>query len=318
MEMPQLRPDQKSLEIEYASTLYFDREDIHYFVQLSGAEEDWVDMDKKEFVRYINLKPGEYIFRLKAKNADGEWSQNILESRFKVIPTFFQTAWFLMLCVLAFSGIIFGLYKYRVAQIKKLQSMRNRISHDLHDDVGSTLGSISIYSEVAKTSSSVNRTEVLDKIGEASREMVEKLNDIVWSINPENDTFQKVEARMRSYAAMVLQPKGIEFTLESNAEENNVSMSMEKRRNLFLIFKEAIYNAAKYSDARKVKIRLAEISGKIQLEIEDDGKGFDVQQSGTYNGNGIKSMKERAKGMNGEFQITSTVRAGTKIVLTLR
>jgi hypothetical protein len=310
-----IRPNQKSLEIEYSSTLYDDRESIHYFVQLEGAEENWVDMRDKEFVRYINLKPGDYTFRLKAVNADDEWSQNYMEARVKVIPAFFQTTWFLILCFIVLGALIYGSYTYRIRQIKKLQTVRNRISHDLHDDVGSTLGSISIYSEVAKTLSAENREDVLDKIGEASREMLDKLNDIVWSINPENDTLEKLETRMRAYAAMVLYPKAIDFTMETSSQYANTTMTMEVRRNLFLVFKEAIYNIAKYSGCRQVEIRLTESKGSIRLEIKDDGKGFDPTLQDAYNGNGLKSMKERAKAIQGTLQIISAPGAGTQILL---
>jgi signal transduction histidine kinase len=233
----------------------------------------------------------------------GNWSENVLRGEVIVRPTFFQTTWFLLICLFSITGILYALYQYRIHQLKKLQSIRNRISHDLHDDIGSTLGSISIYSEVAKTALSENRADVLEKIGEASREMLEKLNDIVWSINPENDTFEKLEAM------------GIRFEMTFTPEQHSRALNMDKRRNLFLIFKEALHNAAKYAECRQINIVLAEQNGLLRMEIRDDGKGFDPLSARGYNGNGLDSMKERAKAMGANLIIESKPGSGTRIHL---
>ncbi len=309
-----LAPKDKELELEYGSTLHFDREDVHYYVQLVGADADWVDMGDKELARYINLKPGNYVFRVKAVNADEVWSANVLKAGVRVKPTFFQTIWFLLTCVLITAFFLYSLFRYRMRQVQKLESIRNRISHDLHDDVGSTLGSISIYSEVAKSSDPSIRSDVLEKIGDASREMLEKLNDIVWSINPENDSPEKLASRMRAYAAMVLNPKGIRFEMHTSIHQHE-NLSMDTRRNLFLIFKEAVYNAAKYSGAQSVHIRLITEPGKIRMEIGDDGRGFDPGVKAAYNGNGLRSMEERARDLGAVLEINSLPSKGTRIVL---
>lgn len=310
-----MRPSDKTLEIDYTSTLFFDREDIHYYVRLEGADKDWVDMGDKELARYINLKPGRYSFQLRAVNADGRASANIFEASIRVIPAFYQTVWFLLVCVFSAVSLVYAFYRYRINQMRHLEAIRNRISHDLHDDIGSTLGSISIYSEVAKHSDTAKQPMVLDKIGEASREMIEKLNDIVWSINPENDSLDKLESRMRGYASMVLQPKGIQCNVTSEGATQDLVMDMDQRRNLFLIFKEAVYNAAKYAQCQSVDISLSYFGGKLSMSITDDGIGFDPDRNGAYNGNGLKSMRERALAIKAELVIESAPGAGTKIRL---
>lgn len=310
-----MRPSDKALEIDYTSTLFFDREDIHYYVRLEGADKDWVDMGDKEMARYINLKPGRYTFQLRAVNADGRASANIFEASVRVIPAFYQTVWFLLVCVFSAVSLVYAFYRYRINQMRHLEAIRNRISHDLHDDIGSTLGSISIYSEVAKHSDAAKQPIVLDKIGEASREMIEKLNDIVWSINPENDSLDKLESRMRGYASMVLQPKGIQCNVTSEGATQDLAMDMDQRRNMFLIFKEAVYNAAKYAQCQSVDISLSYFGGKLSMSIMDDGVGFDPDRNVAYNGNGLKSMRERALAIKAELLIESSPGAGTKISL---
>jgi hypothetical protein len=308
-----LHPNDKSFEVNYSATKYLNRTGLTYFVKLDGADQDWVNRGEQESVRYINLKPKTYRLRIKAKDGMGNWSQNEINREIIVRPTFFQTTWFLLLCIFSLTGILYVLYQYRIRQLKKIMLIRTRIGRDLHDDIGSTLGSISIYSEVAKSTSGDHRTDVLDKIGEASREMLEKLNDIVWSINPDNDSLERMEKRMRSYAAMLLNPLGIAFDLTLSSDDPTARLDMEHRRHLFLIFKEALHNAAKYAECRQINIVLAEQNGLIQMEIRDDGKGFDPFTSKGYNGNGLDSMKERAKAIHANLHIDSRPGHGTSI-----
>lgn len=310
-----LHPQDKSIEIHYGAAKYLERTGLQYFVQLEGAESDWVNRGEQESVRYINLKPKTYQLRIKAKDGTGQWSRNEIKGTIVVQPSFFQTKWFALLCIGSITGILYLLYRYRIRQLKKIMDIRNRIGRDLHDDIGSTLGSISIYSEVAKSTSNEIRTDVLDKIGDASREMLEKLNDIVWSINPENDTVVKMEKRMRSYAAMILNPLNIEFDLQLNTNDPTNRLAMDHRRNLFLIFKEALHNAVKYSHCKQISILLEEEHGQVRMEIRDDGIGFDPLQTNGYNGNGLNSMRERAKSIHAHLSIESKPGHGTKILI---
>ena len=136
------------------------------------------------------------------------------------------------------SMAIYSLYWFRLQQILKVQTIRNKISGDLHDDIGSTLNSISVYSEVAKQKSKADIYE-LDLIGEASRKVVDAMSDIVWTINPENDSFEKIIFRMRSLTHQLMKAKNIEYTFEADEILNILKLSMQARKNLYLIFKMA-------------------------------------------------------------------------------
>jgi signal transduction histidine kinase len=145
--------------------------------------------------------------------------------------------------------------------------------------------------------------------------MLEKLNDIVWSINPENDSVGKMETRIRNYASMTLNPLGINFSLTIRTPDHEVLKDMHKKRNLFLIIKEALYNAAKYADCRNIHLLIEERQGHLYIKIEDDGKGFDLKTLSAYNGHGLRSMRERAKAMSAKMEIVSSEGIGTKIIL---
>ena len=138
-----------------------------------------------------------------------------------------------------------------------MQIIRNNIASDLHDDIGSTLNSISIYSEVAKQQAG-KEIPALDLIGQNSRKIIESMSDIVWTINPENDSFEKIIVRMRSFAYQLLKAKKVEYTFEVDEKLNSIALPMQVRKNFYLVFKEAITNVVKYSEASRVSIDLFE------------------------------------------------------------
>ncbi len=209
-----------------------------------------------------------------------------------------------------------------------LLNERLRISRELHDDIGSTLGSISIYSEVAKkrNKKNENTNEVLSKIGLASRELIDKMSDIVWSLNPNNESFEQLQNRMMAFAAMILAPRNIGYEFIADEELKKIQFTNEQRKNIFLIFKEALHNIVKYADCKTAGITLSVQRNNLMMIIQDDGKGFDASQttSGEINipgehlgGNGIKNMNARAGNIKAKLCINSKIKEGTTVQLTL-
>jgi signal transduction histidine kinase len=199
---------------------------------------------------------------------------------------------------------------------------RLRISRELHDDIGSTLGSISIYSEVAKNRSEKNENadEAISKIGVASRELIDKMSDIVWSINPDNESFEQLQNRMQAFAAMMLTPRDIQNDFFVDDEVKKLQLSTEERKNVFLIFKEAVHNIVKYAECSRVEIRLSADQGEFQMSIHDDGKGFDISQLNSKNdlgGNGLKNMQARADDIRAILKIHSAIHGGSTIELRM-
>lgn len=211
--------------------------------------------------------------------------------------------------------LLFGYRTFRTRQTLRLQEIRNKIAGDLHDDIGSTLNSISIYSEVARKKNE-QQDEALEMIGEASRKIIDAMSDIVWTINPDNDSFAKIIFRMKSLAYNLFRAKKIEYTFQSDEMLNEKKLSLEERRNFYLIFKEAINNLVKYSSATTVAITLINENEFIKLRIRDNGVGFDTSQENI--GNGLKNMKRRADEMKAQFIIESSKGNGTQIELKLK
>lgn len=206
--------------------------------------------------------------------------------------------------------------RYRVVQnaqrMVAIEKVRSALARDLHDDIGSTLSSININSKLALQEKN-NMEKYLERISENSSRILENMSDIVWSIRPGNDSFEQVVIKMKEFAAEILEPRNIQYEVTGEQSVNDLPVGIENRKNLFLIFKEALNNAAKYSCAKEMKIRFEKEDKLLRLTISDNGKGFEINQNGK--GNGLRNMEYRAKALGGKFFITSNLGKGTSVVL---
>ena len=199
--------------------------------------------------------------------------------------------------------------------MKELE-LRGKIASDLHDDVGSTLSSIRMYSDIVKHQPNQTgaASELLDKIGSNSKEMIENMSDIVWMIKPGNDDFKSIENRMLNFANELCIPANINFEFNKDAPTDALQISMEQRRDIYLIFKEAINNAVKYSGCHSIRAAITLQNRHLQILISDDGKGFDT--NAVKNGNGLSNMQKRAATHKGTFTIHSAPKEGTGIAVS--
>jgi ligand-binding sensor domain-containing protein/two-component sensor histidine kinase len=288
-----------------------------YAYKLDGFNNDWIYCGNKQSATFTNLDGGTYTFRVKAANNDGVWNEAGTQVLLIVDPPYWKTWWFYLLCVTTVAGILYLLYRFRINQLIKLQQIRLRISRDLHDDIGSTLSSINMISSMANTINAPEKksSELFQTISYASRQAMELMNDIVWSINPKNDRMDMIIIRMRQYASEMLEAAQIPFTLEIDEACRHIVLPADKRKDFYLIFKEAINNLAKYSQADKAVIRLSYASRILTLIISDNGLGFDTTK--IFHGNGLKNMKARADMLKGMFSIHSKAGEGTTVSLQI-
>ena len=205
----------------------------------------------------------------------------------------------------------------RIEKEKEAENIRVSISRDIHDEVGSTLSGVALFSEIAtekvKQHQSVEAQRYLDYITANSKEMVEKMSDIVWTINPKNDSFEKIIAKLRSYSANLCAGKGIRMHVDMDESIQSYSPSMQDRKNMYMLIKEGVNNAVKYSGGKNVYLSLYRNHEDLSIEIKDDGRGFD--SASNFEGNGINNMRERARELNGELKINSAPNLGTQIQL---
>lgn len=315
---------QNYFRIEFAAPEFSPGRQIQYSYMLEGRDRDWVTIGERNFEQFSNLPGGDYTFKVRATSSAGVWNSKVATLRLMIVPPFWGTWWFYAICAAITALLIYVLYRYRINELLKRQAIRNKIAQDLHDNVGSTLSSISVYSQVAKIYNAQKRFEelndTLEKIGVTSGEMISEMNDIVWAINPRNDSMHTILQRMDSYARPLLTSQEIVFHFTADPDLKGMNLEMTKRKNFYLIFKEAVNNAMKYSRCKHLWVHIGIQQYSVVMQVKDDGIGFDRQQvqihaSQSMSGNGLRNMEMRAAEMKGAWKIESEPGKGTSVQL---
>ncbi|HYG52935.1 MAG TPA: tetratricopeptide repeat protein [Flavobacteriales bacterium] len=219
------------------------------------------------------------------------------------------------LALLILSGI-FVVQRLRFMQKVKELKLRNKIAGDLHDEVGSALSSISMYASMAQMQDGNDNKKLVSKIEETSRETLTNMSDIVWSLLPRNDKLQDVFHRMKSTSEDFFKAKNVKFEFTVDPALENTTLNMEQRKNFYLVYKEAMNNAAKYSKATEIQVKIKAAVKDLIMEIRDNGIGFDTTKPD--HGNGLYTMKQRAEVLNGSIMVNSEQGKGTHIVLKFK
>lgn len=311
-------PYLSGIEFHFAALDFSNAAQNMYQYRLVGIDNKWSQPTSLRSVSYAQLPPGNYRFEVKGSNADGVWNEKPATFSFSISRPFYKSWWFYVLLVMAAILLLYALYRYRLKKAIELEKMRTRIATDLHDDIGATLSSISMYSDVLKKQvreKLPHLEPVLNKMGESSREMVTGMSDIVWAINPANDSGQKMVNRMEAYATDICAVKNIKLHFSCDERIVQQVLPLEVRKNVYLVFKEAVNNAVKYSEAKNLWINLG-FDNRIILQVKDDGKGFD--ENLVRAGNGLKNLRMRAGEIGGELSLQTTPGAGTHIRLSCK
>ncbi|QOY90719.1 sensor histidine kinase [Paludibaculum fermentans] len=309
--------NQNDLEIGYASLAFAPGETVRYQYRLEGADSEWGLPSRQRSVHYANLPPGSYRFLVRALLSEGIASAQPASILFVILPPFWMRWWFQLLTVGTAAGMAFWLHRHQVKRLVELERVRTRIATDLHDDIGSSLSQIAILSEVASRRvdpSSPGLVEPLADIAGISRELVDSMSDIVWAIDPERDHLDDLTHRMRRFASDVLSQRNIRLTFHAPAAEPDLPMGADLRRQIFLIFKEAVHNILKHSGASAVQIQFEVDHRWLTLDIVDDGRGFDTSQC--RDGHGLGNMRARAGEAGGTVNIRSGP-GGTRVTLRI-
>jgi signal transduction histidine kinase len=210
---------------------------------------------------------------------------------------------------------IYSVFRFRFNQLLEVERIRTRIATDLHDDVGSGLSQVSVLSEVIsrRVGQTGDVAEQLSTIGSLSRDLVDSMSDIVWAINPGRDRLSDLTHRMRRFASDVFSANGAELRFAVPLPSRDLKLGPEMRRELYLIFKEAVNNVVRHSSCTSVEITLLISDGILELSVQDNGGGFDPDNDGE--GNGLANMRLRAKKLGGVLKIKSNP-GGTRVDLS--
>jgi glucose-6-phosphate-specific signal transduction histidine kinase len=301
------------ISIEFALLNYSNANENVYSRMLKGWEKDWVT-SKSNMATYSNLKPGKYTFLVKAADSEGRWTEKAITLTVIIAYPFYQTWWFILLVVLCLAALVYWFVQQRIGRIKEKYQLRNKIASDLHDEIGSTLTSINILSNVSQQAMELQpqqAKEMLKQISAQSKTIQQNMSDIVWSIRPDNEKVGDLITRMREYAAQTLEQLDIDIVIEADDELAAKTLPMQYRKELLLIFKEGINNIAKHAGATRAVVSLKNGHKHLQLTIADNGKW-----KGSSTGTGTRSMKERAVSMGGTLEIFPSA-TGTEVITSI-
>ena len=308
-----------SIIFEFAGLYYGNDAGLVFEYKLQGSDKDWVNANKKFEAGYQNLPPGKYSFYVRVRERGGVVVSEMQGYSFMIIPSFWQTWWFYFLIGIVLATAIYTFFRYRLNQKIKILEMRNRISQDLHDDIGASMSGINLLSHIAADKLQHNKpdeaSDYLLKVKNYSQDVIEKLSDIVWVFNPQNDSIEKLMQRLKAFSISVALSKNIKVHFVTDKASETANLSIQQRKAIYLISKEAINNAFKSSACSNLYYHLTANGSKWQLRIQDDGKGFTLTEK--TDGNGLRNMQARADEIGAKFNIQSQPGTGTIILLEL-
>ncbi len=301
-----------------------------------NGQQQWTEIENGGYISMFNLAAGNYLIELSYREGNQNVSTTVRQIQIKIHPPFYSTWWFIIsLTTIVMLAVLYGVGRNQKRKLEKLQKEneiiklkadrqlaiakeRERITADLHDDVGATLSSLNIYGDLAHSIWDENpekSKEMVGKIAGQSRELMFRMSDIIWSMKPEGNDSSGLTPRIRNFAQELLSGKGIMVNI--SIDETTVAgiTNPMVRKNIILIIKESLNNAAKYSSAAHVEIFLGVQENEVQLSIQDDGKGFDRKI--VIMGNGLENMANRCRQMGGDFCLESTPGEGTKITCSI-
>ncbi|MFI5180258.1 MAG: two-component regulator propeller domain-containing protein [Thermoanaerobaculia bacterium] len=312
--LPDLGPGSAPIQIDFLAIDFEPGGRLRYQYLLEGTDRDWsAAMDQRSVV-YGQLPPGRHRFRVRAIANDGTVGTNAAEVRFTVLPPFWRRPGVLLLLALGVGALAYALHRSRLRSALAVERVRMRVATDLHDDIGADLSEIVILSELASGKGAHEPATLLREIGERARWLVDSMSDIVWSTDPSKDDLGSVVQRIRHFAANTLESRGIVWILEAPERLEDRFLDPERRRQIFLIVKEALANVARHAGCTRASVRIHAAPEEISLEIEDDGAGFDASAS-SPKGRGLGNMRARALAMGGIFRVESRPSGGTRILV---
>jgi ligand-binding sensor domain-containing protein/signal transduction histidine kinase len=308
-------PHQRNtLQVGFVATGTRAAGDYLYRYKLENASEEWSRFADTRTLTFANLSPGEYRLLIEARTIDGAVSESPATLSFTIVPPVWQRRWFVGLALAIAAGAGYGLHRVRLRRLLEITRIRDRIAADLHDDLGANLTKIAVLGEAARRQATP-ADGALSSMATIARESVANMSDIVWAIDPGRDTLEDLVRKMREHASETFALGDVELVFDAAPRPDPRHIGIELRHDLFLLFKEAINNAARHAQARRVEVRFAVNGSTVVLRICDDGVGMDLASA--PEGHGLGSLRKRAARMGGRLEIASAPGAGTRVDVTV-
>jgi signal transduction histidine kinase/ligand-binding sensor domain-containing protein len=324
-----LPPTHRKIEFEFAALSFTAVENARFRYRLEGYDDGWVEVGTERNASYPHLPAGNYHFQVAAGNNLGVWSETGVALTLEVSPFFWQTWWFRGLALITFAAGVTAVVRYvsfrrlrvrmqLLEQQAALEKERARIARDMHDEVGAKLTRLSLLSEMAAGHAGLpsSASGEVKEISETARETIRSFEEIVWAVNPRNDTLADLVHYLCRYAEDYFDGSPVQCAFDLGTEIPHVMLPTEVRHHVFLAAKEALSNVLKHANASRVRLQLALAPDEFKISIEDDGCGFDIAAppKRASGGNGLENMRERLHSIGGRLECHSQPNQGTRIV----
>ncbi len=314
---------QNFIAFEFAALGFVQPENNRYAYMMEGLDEDWIHSGNRRFASYPNLPPGGYVFKIKAANHDGIWSETAKTIAIEVLSPWWKTWWAYSVYAILTALIIYATVRFREQSVREIERakvlererFRKRTARDFHDEAGNKITKMSLLTEVAKRQSAGNKAlpPLLAQMEETIQELRSGMRDFIWVLDPENDNLYDTLLRLKGFANGLFEHTPIRFhTVGIAVGFRQIPLNGNERRHLLLIFKEAMNNCVKYSEAGEAVLSAEAKAGRLTIGFFDDGKGFDPSVA---TGNGLRNMRERGAKIGGEVTVKSD--RGTRVQLVL-
>lgn len=328
-------PGKQQVRIQFTGLSFVSPDRVRFKYKIADLDREWSEPSTVRSVQYNLLPPGEHRFVVKACNNDGVWNENGAAMLLVVQPFFYErwearllaTVVGLGLVVFAVRRVYVRRYRRKLEQVERQRAIerdRARIAKDIHDDLGAGLTHIALLSELARRDSPQELPNHVAQISEMARELTRNMDEIVWAVDPENDTLDSLVTYVSKFAQEYLSVAQVRCRLDVPAELPPYVLPAEVRHNLFLAIKEALNNVVKHAQAREVWLRIEVRPLAFTLVIEDDGCGLHAtklngaaQKDRISSGHGLANMAKRLRAAGGGCVITSKESQGTRVELSV-
>ena len=308
---------QNILSFTFAALEFTDPVRNQYKYLLEGFHDEWIDAGNFRYATFTNLDPGDYKLKVIASNNDGIWNNEPAVLNIIVNPPFYRTYWFYALVASIILFVVYRFYYLKIQRKLEMDKLRLKIASDLHDEVGSSLSQIAINASMINYESDINKIKKKGEIIQTkSGAMINVMNDVIWSIDSRNDKLESLIDRIKSTAMDLASSKEIKVDFQIKMFNPQKILKVNLRQNVFLIVKEGINNAVKYSDADLITIKISESNDKLNISIVDNGSGLpDKIES---KGSGLKNMKHRAELINGKIDFINNNGLAVELTVELK
>ena len=307
-------PSGTNLIVIHVSALtYSSAHKIKFSYKIGGAHDSYIDVGTSNTINLNTLSHGNYTVQIRFTREDGSVSAKELSLNFYIRPKWYQTWWFRVAMAVLICLIAYGFYYLRISQIKKENEIRSKLARDLHDDLGGTMNSIKIYASLAERN---NDASHLARVIDLTREATTHIRDTIWVLDDKTGNFEQLIARLNGFAAPLCHAKNIDFVLNTSADARQFQLNRDEKRHLYMIMKEGVNNAVKYSNATEIRVTIEIRNGKPEVQISDNGEGFNTENA--TGGNGLTNMQLRAELIKYSYKLHSVKNEGTVIQMKKR